>query len=207
MPKFLIEEYLDRNRVCILMGCKVGEEKVETLIKLIVEKWVGDGVKRMSRLKSKYGMTMAVAVQEHVRDQLILLKVYNVKTTEYISKEKNCELLEKGICRAWHPGGFVPYNGLVLFLSSLSLQYSVKNLRFGRKELDLQMYLFRASRKNSIFAEGPGHSREAWLAPPREVPGVKIDIHYTRVIAAGVAIATAASITAVAAIAATTIFT
>ncbi|KAF8429409.1 hypothetical protein BGX38DRAFT_1278224 [Terfezia claveryi] len=64
------------TRCCILMGCRLAEEKVHTLIKLIVEEWMNDRVTKMSELQSTYSMTLAVTVQEHLRANLMLLGLY-----------------------------------------------------------------------------------------------------------------------------------
>ncbi|KAF8437772.1 hypothetical protein BGX38DRAFT_1273897 [Terfezia claveryi] len=64
------------SRCGILMGCRLAELEIHTLIKLIVEEWMKDGIIKMSELPSTYAMTPAVTVQEHVRANLILLEVY-----------------------------------------------------------------------------------------------------------------------------------
>ncbi|KAF8442629.1 hypothetical protein BGX38DRAFT_1144091 [Terfezia claveryi] len=73
----------------LLMGCEIEKEVVQTLIKVIVDKWIEDKVTRMDELEATYGMSSAITVQEHVRAKLILLGVYDdAEPTEYISKEK-----------------------------------------------------------------------------------------------------------------------
>ncbi|KAF8440707.1 hypothetical protein BGX38DRAFT_1272845 [Terfezia claveryi] len=52
------------RRWCMLMNSRLAEEIVHSLIKLIVEKWMENGITKMSELESTQGMNL-LQVQEH----------------------------------------------------------------------------------------------------------------------------------------------